>query len=300
MIDLHYWPTPNGKKVTILLEECGLPYRVVPCSIGQGDQFKPEFLAISPNNRMPAIVDHDPQDGGPPIGLFESGAILIYLAEKAGQFYPQDLRRRHEVNQWVIWQMANQGPMCGQAGHLDGIGGDGLGQWAAHRGQDAGDDVGLISREEQRVPHLRRLRLGLHVPFWRDAHASAQRPLQRNVAHSPLASVPPPYRNADLVEEVILGVPGEIHLPAAPLGPSVFGSVILHFEPSLISRRTGVTPNVPRSACPGPSTRTLARPPVAGADGRAGMPGLPSSAGVRRAGAMGREGGTAGGLDLQA
>jgi GST-like protein len=118
MIDLHYWPTPNGKKVTILLEECGLPYRVVPCNIGRGDQFGESFLAISPNNRMPAIVDHAPADGGPPIALFESGAILLYLAEKAGKFYPQDLRRRHEVNQWLIWQMANQGPKTGEYGHF--------------------------------------------------------------------------------------------------------------------------------------------------------------------------------------
>jgi GST-like protein len=118
MIDLHYWPTPNGKKVTILLEECGLAYRVVPCRIGRGDQFTPEFLAISPNNRMPAIVDHAPADGGAPIALFESGAIMIYLAEKAGRFYPQALRARHEVNQWLIWQMANQGPKLGECGHF--------------------------------------------------------------------------------------------------------------------------------------------------------------------------------------
>jgi GST-like protein len=118
MIDLHYWPTPNGKKVTILLEECGLPYRIVACSIGQGDQFKDEFLAISPNNRMPAMVDHDPPGGGAPIALFESGAIMMYIAEKAGRFYPQDLRERHEVNQWVIWQMANQGPKTGECGHF--------------------------------------------------------------------------------------------------------------------------------------------------------------------------------------
>ncbi len=122
MIDLHYWPTPNGKKVTILLEECGLPYRVVTCSIGQGDQFKDEFLAISPNNRMPAMVDTKPDDGGEPIALFESGAIMIYLAEKAGQFYPQELRARHEVNQWVMWQMANQGPKSGEAGHFRRLG----------------------------------------------------------------------------------------------------------------------------------------------------------------------------------
>ncbi len=122
MIDLHYWPTPNGKKVTILLEECGLPYRVVTCSIGQGDQFKDEFLAISPNNRMPAMVDTKPDDGGEPIALFESGAIMIYLAEKAGEFYPQELRARHEVNQWVMWQMANQGPKSGEAGHFRRLG----------------------------------------------------------------------------------------------------------------------------------------------------------------------------------
>jgi GST-like protein len=122
MIDLHYWPTPNGKKVTILLEECGTPYRIVPCSIGQGDQFKDEFLRISPNNRMPAMVDTQPADGGEPIALFESGAIMMYIAEKAGQFYPQELRPRHEVNQWVIWQMANQGPKFGEAGHFRRLG----------------------------------------------------------------------------------------------------------------------------------------------------------------------------------
>jgi GST-like protein len=122
MIDLHYWPTPNGKKVTILLEECGLPYQIVPCSIGQGDQFKDQFLSISPNNRMPAIVDHKPADGGEPIALFESGAIMLYIAEKAAQFYPQDLRGRHEVNQWLIWQMANQGPKTGESGHFRRLG----------------------------------------------------------------------------------------------------------------------------------------------------------------------------------
>ncbi|MGH0037049.1 MAG: glutathione S-transferase N-terminal domain-containing protein [Myxococcota bacterium] len=122
MIDLHYWPTPNGKKVTILLEECGLPYRIVPCSIGEGDQFKDEFLAISPNNRMPAMVDHDPEDGGEPVSVFESGAILMYIAEKAGQFYPQDLRPRYEVNQWLVWQMANQGPKSGECGHFRRLG----------------------------------------------------------------------------------------------------------------------------------------------------------------------------------
>ena len=118
MIDVHFWPTPNGKKVTILLEEAGIPYRIVPCSIGTGDQFTEDFLRISPNNRMPAMVDHSPADGGAPISLFESGAIMIYLGEKAGRFYPKDLRGRHEVNQWVIWQMANQGPKTGECGHF--------------------------------------------------------------------------------------------------------------------------------------------------------------------------------------
>ena len=118
MIDLHYWPTPNGWKVSILLEETGLPYRLVPVNIGRGEQFKPDFLAISPNNRMPAIVDHDPPGGGAPVSVFESGAILVYLAEKTGQFLPTDLRGRYEVLQWVMWQMGGLGPMCGQAHHF--------------------------------------------------------------------------------------------------------------------------------------------------------------------------------------
>ena len=118
MIELHYWPTPNGKKVTILLEECGLPYRVVECNIGQGDQFTDSFLAVNPNNRMPAMVDTEPEDGGEPLGIFESGAIMMYIAEKAGQFYPQDVRTRYDVNQWIIWQMANQGPKTGEYGHF--------------------------------------------------------------------------------------------------------------------------------------------------------------------------------------
>ena len=118
MIDLHYWPTPNGKKLTILLEECGIKYRVVPCNIGKGDQFDDKFLNISPNNRMPAIVDHAPADNGEPIGIFESGACMMYIAEKTGQFWPTDLRARWEVWQWVMWQMANQGPKTGESGHF--------------------------------------------------------------------------------------------------------------------------------------------------------------------------------------
>jgi GSH-dependent disulfide-bond oxidoreductase len=118
MIDLHYWPTPNGKKVTILLEEAAIPYNMIPVYIGRGDQFADAFLKISPNNRMPAIVDHAPDGGGAPISVFESGAIMMYLAEKAGKFWPQDLRTKYEVTQWVVWQMANQGPKFGEAGHF--------------------------------------------------------------------------------------------------------------------------------------------------------------------------------------
>jgi GST-like protein len=118
MIDVHYWPTPNGKKVTILLEECGLPYKVVPVNISRGDQFTDQFLGISPNNRMPAILDHEPKDGGKPIGIFESGAIMMYIAEKAGRFWPQETRQKYEVTQWLIWQMANQGPKTGECGHF--------------------------------------------------------------------------------------------------------------------------------------------------------------------------------------
>jgi GST-like protein len=118
MIDVHYWPTPNGWKVTIALEELGLPYRVIPVNIGRGEQFQPDFLRISPNNRMPAIVDHEPPGGGAPISVFESGAILIYLGEKTGKFLPQDVRARVEVLQWLMWQMGGLGPMLGQAHHF--------------------------------------------------------------------------------------------------------------------------------------------------------------------------------------
>ena len=120
MIDLHYWPTPNGHKITIFLEETGLPYRIVPVHIGRGDQFKPEFLAISPNNRMPAIVDQDPGDGGAPISIFESGAILIYLAAKTGKYLPRETRAWVDVLQWLFWQMAGLGPMAGQNHHFVG------------------------------------------------------------------------------------------------------------------------------------------------------------------------------------
>src|ERR1700731_579751 len=118
MIDLYYWTTPNGHKVAMFLEETRLPYKIVPVQIGAGDQFKPEFLAISPNNRIPAIVDHEPKDGGAPVSVFESGAILLYLAEKTGRFIPADLRGRADVLQWLFWQMGGLGPMAGQNHHF--------------------------------------------------------------------------------------------------------------------------------------------------------------------------------------
>ena len=122
MIDLHYWPTPNGWKISIMLEECGLPYTLVPVNIGKGEQFSPAFLSISPNNRMPVIVDHTPAGGGAPLAVFESGAILQYLAEKTGLFLPaalpNTLTARYAVLQWLMWQMGGLGPMAGQNGHF--------------------------------------------------------------------------------------------------------------------------------------------------------------------------------------
>lgn len=119
MIDLYYWTTPNGHKITLFLEEAGLPYRIHPINIGKDEQFQPHFLKIAPNNRIPAIVDHAPADGGEPLSLFESGAILLYLAEKTGRFIPQDLRGREETLQWLFWQMGGLGPMAGQNHHFN-------------------------------------------------------------------------------------------------------------------------------------------------------------------------------------
>ena len=118
MIDFYYWPTPNGWKISIMLFECGLPFKAIPVNIMAGEQFTPEFFAISPNNRMPAIVDHHPPGGGPPLSVFESGAILLYLADKSGQFLPRDARGRARVTEWVMWQMGGLGPMLGQHGHF--------------------------------------------------------------------------------------------------------------------------------------------------------------------------------------
>ena len=118
MIDLYYWPTPNGHKVCLFLEETAMPYRILPVNIGRGEQFKPEFLAISPNNRMPAIIDHKPLDGGAPISVFESGAILLYLAEKTGLLIPRDVRGKVAATEWLFWQVGGLGPMAGQNHHF--------------------------------------------------------------------------------------------------------------------------------------------------------------------------------------
>jgi len=118
VLDLYYWTTPNGHKITIFLEEAQIPYRIIPVNISKGEQFAPEFLRISPNNRIPAIVDHDPADGGATVSVFESGAILLYLAEKTGKFIPDTLRGRTEVLEWLFWQMAGLGPMAGQNHHF--------------------------------------------------------------------------------------------------------------------------------------------------------------------------------------
>ncbi|MDD1966027.1 glutathione S-transferase N-terminal domain-containing protein [Pseudomonas putida] len=118
MIELYYWPTPNGHKITLFLEEAGLDYRIHPVDISAGDQFKPEFLAFSPNNRMPAIIDTAPADGGEPISVFESGAILLYLAQKTGRFMPSDVRGQNTVTEWLMWQVGGLGPMAGQNHHF--------------------------------------------------------------------------------------------------------------------------------------------------------------------------------------
>ena len=132
MIDVHYWTTPNGHKITIFLEEAGLQYKIIPVNIGKGEQFKAEFLTISPNNRIPAIVDHAPADGGKPISVFESGAILLYLADKTGKFIAKDLRGRTETLEWLFWQMGNLGPMSGQNNHFSNYAVDKL-QYAMDR-----------------------------------------------------------------------------------------------------------------------------------------------------------------------
>jgi len=154
MIDLYFWMTPNGYKVTIMLEELGWKYNVIPVNIGKGDQFKPDFLKISPNNRMPALVDHD-GPGGKPISVFESGAMLMYLAEKAGfQFMPQDMRRRYDVIQWLMFQMASVGPMLGQAHHFRRYAPEKI-EYAVDRyTNEARRIYGVIDKRVGEVPYL--------------------------------------------------------------------------------------------------------------------------------------------------
>jgi GST-like protein len=157
MLEVHYWPTPNGKKVTILLEELGIPYTIKPVNIGRGDQFEPNFLKMSPNNRMPALVDTEPTGGGAPITVFESAAIMMYIAEKAGKFWPQKPREKYEVVQWLMWQMANQGPKFGEQGHF----------FRASQNPQNGDQAYAIKRFSDEVHRLYGvLNLGLHKKEW--------------------------------------------------------------------------------------------------------------------------------------
>ena len=155
-IDLHYWPTPNGRKVTILLEETGIPYRIVPVNILKGDQFEPEFLKLNPNHRIPAMVDHAPAGGGAPITVFESGAILIYLAEKSGRFLPAEPHGRYAVIQWLMWQMANFGAKIGEFNHFNRLdAGAGDQSYALRRyGDEANRLYGVLNRGLYDNPYL--------------------------------------------------------------------------------------------------------------------------------------------------
>ncbi len=152
MIDLYYWPTPNGWKASIMLEECGLPYNLVPVNIGQGDQFKPDFLAISPNNRMPAIVDHDVD--GDPVPVFESGAILFYLAEKTGTLIPSDPLGRKEALEWLFWQVGNLGPLAGQLSHFVNYAPDGQDYSKTRYANEYDRCLGVLERRLADRPYI--------------------------------------------------------------------------------------------------------------------------------------------------
>src|SRR5262249_24232850 len=157
MLEVLYWPTPNGKKVTILLEELGTPYTIKPVNIGRGDQFEPNFLKMSPNNRMPALVDSEPKGGGASITIFESAAIMMYIAEKEGKFFPQEMRKKYDVVQWLMWQMANQGPKFGEQGHF----------FRASQNPKNGDQAYAIKRFSDEVHRLYGvMNLGLHKKEW--------------------------------------------------------------------------------------------------------------------------------------
>ncbi|MEM7222058.1 MAG: glutathione S-transferase N-terminal domain-containing protein [Pseudomonadota bacterium] len=152
MIDFYYWPTPNGWKVAIMLEECGLPYRMIPLNIGKGDQFTPAFLEISPNNRMPAIVDHGVE--GAPVTVFESGAILLYLAEKTGRFLPDHPLGRKEATEWLFWQVANQGPTAGQLSHYVNYGPEGQDYAHARHANEYDRCLGVLERRLAERDHI--------------------------------------------------------------------------------------------------------------------------------------------------
>ena len=153
MIDVYFWPTPNGWKITIMLEEFGLPYTIVPIDIGKGDQFKPEFLAISPNNKMPAITDPDGPDGEP-ISIFESGAIMIYLAEKTGKLMPTDPRGRYRVMEWLMFQMGTVGPLLGQTAHFRRYAPEKIDYAIDRYTNEAGRIYGVIDRRLQDHEYL--------------------------------------------------------------------------------------------------------------------------------------------------
>jgi GST-like protein len=155
MLDLYYWPTPNGHKITLLLEELAeagapQPYRIVPVDIGKGEQFEPGFLAVSPNNKMPALVDHAPAGGGAPLSIFESGAILLYLAEKSGRFLPTDLHARYEALQWLFWQAGGLGPMTGQHGHFSAYAPEPVPYAIERYRREAERLLGVLDRQLQR------------------------------------------------------------------------------------------------------------------------------------------------------
>ncbi len=154
MIDLHYWPTPNGHKITLCLEEAGLDYRIVPVDIGKGAQFEADFLRIAPNNKMPAIVDHAPADGGAPLSVFESGAILLYLAEKTGRFLPADLRGRNTTLEWLFWQMGGLGPMTGQYGHFHVYAPEAIDYAKTRYANEVQRLLGVLDRRLQEVEYL--------------------------------------------------------------------------------------------------------------------------------------------------
>ncbi|MGE3302234.1 MAG: glutathione binding-like protein [Hyphomonadaceae bacterium] len=157
MYELFFWPTPNGKKVTILLEELGVPHKITPLNIGRGDQFAPDYLRIAPNNRMPALTDHAPKGGGAPISIFESAASMMYVAEKEGRFFPQDMRAKYDVVQWLMWQMGNQGPKFGEQGNFT----------RASQDPKNGDLTYGLNRFNNEVHRLFGvLNLGLHKKDW--------------------------------------------------------------------------------------------------------------------------------------